>query len=128
MDIADEASIFNPLGPGYGEDPYSHLAVVREKAPVQQTLVGPWALFGYDDVFALLRDPDLSVDDTNSNAENDERALKFEELAVEFDLDARGDTSESRRRTTANRACEPSHDQAQRQAEPDSRVEEVPGV
>ena len=94
MDVTDETGIFNPLAPGYTEDPYSHFAIVRSSAPVQQTLVGPWALFSYDDVFALLRDPELSVDDANSTPDgDDDRQAKFEELLAEFEVDARGDSS-----------------------------------
>ena len=68
MAVADEAPVFfNPLDPGYVADPFPHLAELRRHDPVHHTLAGPWALFRYDDVFRLLRDPELSVDDSNAD-------------------------------------------------------------
>ena len=58
--------MFNPLIEGYVEDPFSHLAEVRQATPVQQIL-DRWGLFKYDDCFALLRDPAMSVDDAKSD-------------------------------------------------------------
>jgi len=58
--------MFNPLLEGYVEDPFSHLAEVRQNTPVQQIL-DRWGLFTYDDCFALLRDPAMSVDDAKSD-------------------------------------------------------------
>jgi len=72
--------IFNPLEPGYVADPFPHLAQMRTNAPVQQTLAGPWALFAHDDVFRLLRDPELSVDDVNADLSASQRAVMFEEM------------------------------------------------
>ncbi len=81
MTISDEAPVFyNPLDPGYVADPFPHLAEMRESAPVQQTLAGPWALFRYADVFRLLRDPALSVDDANADLSGSQRAVMLEEL------------------------------------------------
>lgn len=57
---------YDPLAPGYFDDPYTQLAELREHRPVYPTPLGSWMLFRYDDVFRLLRDPDLSVDDRNA--------------------------------------------------------------
>jgi len=65
------ALFFNPLQDGFAEDPWIHLAEMREHEPVHAVLIGGYALFRYDDVFAVLRDPSLSVDD--ANADLDER-------------------------------------------------------
>ncbi len=81
MTISDETRVlYNPLDLGYVADPFPHLAEMRELAPVQQTLAGPWVLFRYDDVFRLLRDPVLSVDDANAYGGESQRAVMFEEL------------------------------------------------
>ncbi|MDH3293891.1 MAG: cytochrome P450 [Acidimicrobiia bacterium] len=60
-----EAVIFNPLQAGYSDDPFPHLAEMRRLDPVHASPIGRWMLFRYDDVFRLLRDRDLSVDDRN---------------------------------------------------------------
>jgi len=81
MTVSEQPPVFyNPLEPGYVADPFLHLAQMRELAPVQQTLAGPWVLFRYEDVFRLLRDPALSVDDTNADMSGSQRATMFEEL------------------------------------------------
>lgn len=72
------AIFFNPLEPGYMEDPYSHLAAMREQDPVHHSLVERWVLFGYDDVFRLLRDPSLSADERNADLSESERAAQFD--------------------------------------------------
>ena len=77
----DHAVFFNPLEPGYIEDPYPHVAAIRAADPVHWTLVERWALFRYDDVFRLLRDPDLSVDD--AKAAPDGRDTLFETIAAD---------------------------------------------
>lgn len=59
------------------EDPYPHLAEIREHDPVHM-IVDRWGVFRYDDVFNLLRDPALSVDDANSDHEDGERIKLFE--------------------------------------------------
>lgn len=74
-----EDLFFNPTEPGYVADPFPHLAEMRRFQPVHHTLVGPWALFRYDDVFRLLRDPTLSVDDTNADIDPS-RAELFESI------------------------------------------------
>ena len=50
---------FNPLQPGYIEDPYTHFAEMREHDPVHLTLLNQWLLFRYDDVSRILRDPSI---------------------------------------------------------------------
>jgi cytochrome P450 len=56
---------YDPFEPGYFDDPYAQFARLRELDPVHATLDGNWMLFRYDDVFRVLRDPALSVDDRN---------------------------------------------------------------
>ncbi len=68
---------FNPLEPGYVEDPFPHLAEMRAADPVHHSLIERWILFRYDDVFQLLRDPTLSVSDENADWEGSERAALF---------------------------------------------------
>ena len=75
--------VFNPLQPGFAEDPYPHLAEMRTHDPVHESVLGMVMLFRYADVFALLRDPDLSVDDANAAGET-ERRRAFAELAEEM--------------------------------------------
>jgi cytochrome P450 len=60
-----EAVMYNPFEPGYMDDPYAQFARLRQHDPVHATLDGNWMLFRYDDVFRILRDPSLSVDDRN---------------------------------------------------------------
>jgi cytochrome P450 len=82
--MTDSSTIFfNPLEPGYVEDPYSHFAEMREHDPVHLTLVNQWLLFGYDDVSRLLRDPTLSVDNHNIEVYDENRMAKFVEVAGE---------------------------------------------
>lgn len=73
----DQAVYFNPLQPGYIDDPAPHLAELREHDPVHWSLMGQWMLFGYDDVFRLLRDPAMSVDDRNIEFRQSEREDLF---------------------------------------------------
>ncbi|MEZ5167272.1 MAG: cytochrome P450 [Acidimicrobiales bacterium] len=67
MPDADAAVFFNPLQEGFAEDPWRHLAEMRRADPVHPLVIGGWSLFRYDDVFAVLRDPTLSVDDANAD-------------------------------------------------------------
>jgi len=67
---------FNPLEPGYLDDPYSQLAAVRSGNPVHE-LFDRWGLFRYEDCFKLLRDPSLSVEETNSDILETDRADQF---------------------------------------------------
>jgi cytochrome P450 len=62
-DVTSEPKPFNPFEPGFAEDPYRQYAELCATNPVQRTPLGLWALFGYDDVVRLLRDPTLSVED-----------------------------------------------------------------
>ncbi len=81
---------FNPLQPGYLDDPYSHQAEIRTAEPVHR-IFDRWGLFSYDDCFKLLRDPSLSVEDENSDTIGSERAEQFMAAAaaegVEFEPD-----------------------------------------
>jgi cytochrome P450 len=58
---------FNPLQDGFAEDPWPHLAEMRAAEPVHPLVIGGFSLFRYDDVFSVLRDPSLSVDDANAD-------------------------------------------------------------
>ena len=78
-DTADQV-FFNPLEPGYIENPWPHLAEVRAADPVHHLLTGQWGLFRYDDVFTVLRDPELSVDDANADLTMLDRSRLLEEL------------------------------------------------
>jgi cytochrome P450 len=63
--VTDVAPVFNPLDPAYLADPYPFLAALRELEPIHQSPLGIWMLFGYEEVFGLLRNPNLSVEDAN---------------------------------------------------------------
>ena len=56
---------YNPFDPGFMADPYQQYAALRAHDPVHETPFGVWALFRYDDVLRFLRDPELSVAETN---------------------------------------------------------------
>jgi cytochrome P450 len=58
--------MLNPFEPGYFEDPYPQYRLLREQDPVHRSPIGPVALFRYDDVYAVLRNPGLSVDERNA--------------------------------------------------------------
>jgi cytochrome P450 len=55
--------MLNPFEPGFFDDPYSQYRLVREQDPVHLSPIGAFALFRYDDVHRVLRDPGLSVED-----------------------------------------------------------------
>ena len=55
--------MLNPFEPGFFDDPYSQYRLVREQDPVHLSPIGAFALFRYDDVHRVLRDPHLSVED-----------------------------------------------------------------
>jgi cytochrome P450 len=77
---------FNPLQPGYIEDPYSHFAEMREHDPVHLTLLNQWLLFRYDDVSRILRDPSMSVSDDKIEVFDEKRLAMFEAAAgAEFE-------------------------------------------
>jgi cytochrome P450 len=71
---ASDAMFFNPLEPGYVENPYPHLAELRENDAVHLSLTGQWILFSQQDVFKLLRDPAMSVSDSNIEAQDEKYA------------------------------------------------------
>jgi cytochrome P450 len=66
--VEPEIQSLNPFEPGYFADPYAQYAGVRETSPVHRSLMGPWVLFGHDDVLRVLRDPTLSVEEHNVTA------------------------------------------------------------
>src|SRR5689334_11886965 len=55
--------MLNPFEPGFFDNPYAQYALVRDQDPVHLSLVGAWALFRYDDVLRVIRDPNLSVEE-----------------------------------------------------------------
>jgi cytochrome P450 len=55
--------MLNPFEPGFFDDPYAQYRAVREADPVHLSPVGVWAIFRYDDVQRVLRDPRLSVEE-----------------------------------------------------------------
>ena len=69
--------VFNPLQPGYIENPHLHLAEMREQDPVHESLFASWILFRHEDVARLLRDPGMSVDESNMAVVNQERYEAF---------------------------------------------------
>jgi cytochrome P450 len=71
--------MLNPFEPGFFDDPYTQYAAVRDQDPVHLTPIGAWALFRYDDVHRVLRDPALSVE---------ERHLKPMPFQVDPDIQA----------------------------------------
>lgn len=75
-DVSPEI-MFNPLEPGYTDDPYPHLADMRRLDPVHHSIIDNWMLFNYDDCFQLLRDPGMSVDDNKVSNFNQERHDAF---------------------------------------------------
>ena len=58
--------MLNPFAPGYFDDPYAQYKSVREADPVHLSPIGAWALFRYDDVHRVLRDPHLSVEERHA--------------------------------------------------------------
>src|SRR5664279_1517707 len=71
--------MLNPFEPGFFDDPYAQYRLVREQDPVHLSPIGTYALFRYEDVHRVLRDPSLSVE---------ERHAKPMALAVDPDLEA----------------------------------------
>ena len=59
--------MLNPFEPGFFDDPYAQYGAVREQDPVHLSPIGAWALFRYDDVYRVLRDPHLSVEERHAN-------------------------------------------------------------
>jgi cytochrome P450 len=58
--------LLNPFAQGFFDNPYEQYAAVREQDPVHLSPIGAWALFRYDDVVRVLRDPHLSVEERNA--------------------------------------------------------------
>jgi cytochrome P450 len=58
--------IFNPFEPGFFDDPYRQYAALREHDPVHRSPLEVCALFRYDDIVRVLRDPSLSVQVDNA--------------------------------------------------------------
>ena len=77
------AAIYNPLSPGYVENPFAHFGEMRDADPVHHSPLDMWVLFRYDDVSALLRDPTLSVSDERLEVRNEERLDRFLEAGGE---------------------------------------------
>ena len=77
--------MFNPLEPGYVEDPFSQFAMLRANDPVHFSMVARWILFSYDDVFRLLRDPTLSVDEHSIEVHDEARLAMSIDAAGEID-------------------------------------------
>jgi cytochrome P450 len=57
--------MLNPFEPGFFDDPYAQYKLVREQDPVHFSPIGAIALFRYEDVHHVLRDPSLSVQEDN---------------------------------------------------------------
>jgi cytochrome P450 len=55
--------MLNPFEPGFFDDPYPQYRRVREQDPVHLSPIGAFALFRYEDVHRVLRDPSLSVEE-----------------------------------------------------------------
>ena len=80
-DTRSTPPVFNPLQPGYMEHPYPHFAEMRDGEPVHLSMLEVWVLFRHDDVFRLLRDPSMSVEDRNIEIRDEERYAEFVEAA-----------------------------------------------
>jgi cytochrome P450 len=87
---ADVPVVFNPLDPDYQVDPYPHLREMREGDPVHESPLGIWVLFRYDDVFKVLRDPTMSVQDANLSGElTSMREQMFDAMVEELGREGR---------------------------------------
>lgn len=64
--MTDVTVSYNPFQPGFTDDPYPHYRELRDADPVHHAPLGIWLLLRYEDVFRLLRDPALSVEDRNA--------------------------------------------------------------
>lgn len=62
--MTDTELLFNPLLPGFTNDPYPHYQRMRDVDPVHEHPLGFWLVTRYDHVSALLR-ADLSVEPRN---------------------------------------------------------------
>ncbi len=58
---------YDPLAPGYADDPYSQYVALRDHDPVHRSeLLQGWVVTRFDDVNRLLRDPSISSDIHNA--------------------------------------------------------------
>ena len=62
--MTDTELLFNPLQPGFIDNPYPHYQRMRDMDPVHEHPLGFWLVTRYDDVSALLRS-NLSVEARN---------------------------------------------------------------
>ena len=75
---------FNPFEPGFFDNPYAQYRLLRERDPVHRSELGFWVLFRYADVVRVLRDPGMSVEESNALVTMGGPAAElFEELAAE---------------------------------------------
>jgi cytochrome P450 len=81
--VPGDEIFLNPFAPGFFDDPYAQYRELRERAPVHQSPLGPWTLLRYDDCSKLVRDPSLSVEESNINRSNDARRELFEAAGYE---------------------------------------------
>jgi cytochrome P450 len=84
------APVFNPFVPGFAEDPYPQYAELCATSPVQQTPLGLWALFRYDDAVRVLRDPSLSVEDRSVLGPNPRAEVRQQILGDRSERGTRG--------------------------------------
>lgn len=79
MTSADAINVrFDPLAPGFADDPYSQYAELRDGDPVHRSeLLQGWVITRFDDIGKLLRNPTISSDIHNATP----NALTTMELA-----------------------------------------------
>ena len=106
MTNVDEEFFFNPLMPGYTDNPFPHLAEMRRLDPVHASPIGTWMLFGYDDCFRLLREPGMSVDD--------KKVTNFDEARLAAFLEAAGGDPDELERTSILGIDPPDHTRLRR--------------
>jgi cytochrome P450 len=75
----DEGLFLNPFEPGFFDNPYDQYRRLRAEHPVHENPLGPWTLTRYDDCSKLLRNPSLSVEDSNANGDRRARLFTDEE-------------------------------------------------
>jgi cytochrome P450 len=100
---ADVTVSYDPFQPGFTDDPYPHLQEMREADPVHLSALGVWIFFRYEDVFRMLRDPLLSVEDRNA----------VPTPMMEAAIEAMGDVAEMGNRSMLN-LDPPDHDRLRR--------------
>ncbi|MEM7091431.1 MAG: cytochrome P450 [Actinomycetota bacterium] len=90
--MSTDPVMFNPLQPGFMENPFVHYAEVRSATPVQPIL-DRWAVFSYADCFEMLRDPSMSVEDENSDILDTERSAQADAIAASLGVEVTRDQS-----------------------------------